>query len=87
MKLVNVMKVDGVDTLAVRTTSAGNQGLFVKILVPEGEPYWLWPTIPAGEVIGCDFTGAPLSSNDVAVNNANIANITAEPEAVLTYAP
>jgi hypothetical protein len=87
MKIVNIGKVDGVDTLMVRTTPAGNQGLFVKILVPEGDPYWLWPTIPSGQVIAADFTGAPLASMDVAVNNANIAAITEDPADVLTYAP
>lgn len=86
MKLVCEKPVNGVDTLMVITTAQGNQGLYVKILVPAGKPYWIWDSVPPGDVIGCDFTGAPIVSSDVAVNNANIAAITAEPEDVLTYA-
>lgn len=86
MKLVCERPVNGVDTLMVITTAQGNQGLYVKILVPAGKPYWIWDSVPAGDVIGCDFTGAPIVSDDVATNNANIAAITAEPEDVLTYA-
>lgn len=67
------------------TTVAGDQGLRVKQLVPDGSPYWAWPSVPSGRVIACDFTNAPLCSQDIAVNNANIGNITIDPMDVLTY--
>lgn len=87
MKLVCERPINGVDTLVVVTTAPGNQGLWVKVIVPAGKPYWIWDNIPAGEVVACDFTGAPIVSDDVATNNANIAAITVEPGDVLTYAP
>lgn len=87
MKLVCERPINGVDTLVVVTTAPGNQGLWVKVIVPAGYPYWIWDSIPTGQVVGCDFTGAPIVSSDVAANNANIAAITVEPEDVLTYAP
>ncbi len=87
MKIVFEREIDGVQTLISAVTAPGNQGYWVKVLVPIGNPYWMWDQIPAGQVIAADFTGAPLSTNDVALNNSNIAAITALPEDVLTYAP
>jgi hypothetical protein len=85
MRLVCWKVILGEDALRVFTTPAGNQGQYVKSIVPVGQPYWIWPSIPAGTVIACDFTAAPLSTASTASNNANIANINTLPEDVLTY--
>ena len=86
LKLICERPINGVDTLVVVTTAPGDQGLWVKVIVPAGKPYWIWDSIPAGTVIAADFTDAPIVSSDVATNNANIAAITADPADVLTYA-
>jgi hypothetical protein len=80
--------VDGVPEtrLITFTTPAGNQGSYVKVLVPLGHPFWWFATIPAGQVVGCDFTDAPAATADAGTNNALIAAITAQPTDVLTYA-
>lgn len=87
MKLVCNKTLNGVTFLAVITTANGNQGLYVKAIAGVGNPYWIWPTIPSGQVIAADFTNAPIVDADPAVNNMNIAAITATPAEVLTYAP
>lgn len=87
MKLVCNKTLNGVTFLAVVTTANGNQGLYVKAIAGVGNPYWIWPSIPAGTVIAADFTNAPIVDADPAVNNTNIAAITATPADVLTYAP
>lgn len=86
MKLVCNKTLNGNTFLAVVTTANGNQGLYVKAIAGVGNPYWIWPSIPAGTVIAADFTNAPIVDADPAVNNANIAAITATPADVLTYA-
>lgn len=91
MKVVCEKTIGGVTQLVSITTPAGNQGAYVSSLVPQGNPFWLWPTIPAGKVIGADFTGAPIASSAATSaqraieNNAAIAEITAEPGDVLTF--
>jgi len=85
MKLVCNKTLNGNTFLAVVTTANGNQGLFVKSIAGVGNPYWIWPSIPTGKVIAADFTNAPIVDADPAVNNVNIAAITATPEEVLTY--
>ncbi|WP_156951957.1 hypothetical protein [Bradyrhizobium sp. WSM1743] len=42
---------------------------------------------PRRDVVGADFTGAPLATSDVQQNAANIAAITAQPQDVLIYDP
>lgn len=87
MKLVCNITYGGVTSLRVVTTANGNQGLYVKAIAGVGNPYWIWPTVPAGTVIAADFTNAPIVDADPIVNNQRIAAITAAPEDVLTYAP
>lgn len=87
MKMVCNITYQGVTSLRVVTTANGNQGLYVKAIAGVGNPYWIWPSIPAGTVIAADFTNAPIVDADPAVNNTNIAAITATPAEVLTYAP
>ena len=86
-KLVFEKEINGETMLLVAATAAGNQGLFVKIIAGVGNKFWWWQTIPAGEVIACDFTNAPTCTDDPAANNTLIEAITATPESVLTYAP
>lgn len=85
MKLVCNKTLNGVTFLAVVTTANGNQGLFVKAIAGVGNPFWIWPSVPAGKVIAADFTNAPIVNTDPAINNTAIAAITATPEEVLTY--
>ena len=85
MKLVCWKVILGEDRLVVITTAAGNQGQYVKTLVGAGNPYWIWPSIPAGKVIGCDFSEAPICSTNITTNNNDIAAITMLPADVLTY--
>ncbi|MCQ1850373.1 hypothetical protein [Neorhizobium galegae] len=87
MKLVCNITYGGVTSLRVVTTANGNQGLYVKAIAGVGNPFWIWPTVPAGKVIAADFTNAPIVDADPIVNNQRIAAITATPEDVLTYAP
>ena len=85
VKVVYEKFIGGSTRLLTVTTAAGDQGLRIKQLVPDGAPYWAWPSIPPGKVIAADFTDAPLCSQDVAVNNTNLGNITVDPATVLTY--
>lgn len=67
------------------TTATGNQGAIVKQLVPVGNPFWWFVSIPSGKVIAADFTDAPIRSDNADTNNASIAAIAVTPEEVLTY--
>jgi hypothetical protein len=85
-KLICEKTVNGVTAVRNITTPAvGNQGSYVKTIVGVGNPFWFFPSIPAGILIGANFTNAPNCSDDVAANNAAIANITVNPADVLTY--
>ena len=86
-KLVCEQNVGGEDILRNVTTAAGAAPALVKTLPGVGKPFWYWPTIPAGTVVACDFTEAPIATNDTAQNAALIAAITKTPQEVLTYAP
>jgi len=87
MKLVCEVTINGEDVVKVITTAnTANQGLLVTIKPGAGKPFWLWPSIPSGSVIGADFTGAPIATSDPVANNALIASITANPADVLIYA-
>lgn len=69
----------------ITTPSTGNQGAYVATLVGAGNPFWAWPSIPSGRVIGADFTDAPIASLDPSENLLLIAGVTANPVDVLTY--
>lgn len=87
-KLICNKTVNGVDAVRNITTPAtGNQGAYVKTIVGVGNPFWFFPSIPAGVIIGADFADAPICSDDPAVNNAAIASISVAPEDVLIYQP
>lgn len=85
-KVIFEKEINGETRLISATTPAGNQGLYVKVLVGAGNKFWWWPSIPAGQLVGCDFTDAPTCTADPTTNNALIAGITAAPEDVLTWA-
>ncbi|WP_316979901.1 hypothetical protein [Shumkonia mesophila] len=88
MKVVCEITIGGVTIIRHYTTAAGvNVGSVLRNIPGVGKPFWAWPTIPAGQVVGADFTGAPVVSSDPAANNAAIAAITALPEDVLIYDP
>lgn len=67
------------------TTTQGGAAVLVKTKPGVGKPYWCWPSVPSGTIIGADFTGAPTASSNTAQNAADIAAITATPEEKLVY--
>lgn len=90
-KLVCEKTLGGVTAVRVFTTVSGAQGAIIKQIVGVGNPYWIWNSIPAGTVIGADFTSAPIADPDVSVNNTNAAPLLAsppsvDPASVLVYA-
>lgn len=88
MKVVCEVTKDGVTQVKSYTTAAGvNVGSVLRVLPGVGKPFWCWDTIPVGNLVGADFTGAPIVSSVIADNNAAIAAITALPEDVLIYDP
>lgn len=86
-KIVCERTINGVDYLLNVTTPPGNQGFYAITIVQPGNKFWYWDSIPAGQIIACDFTDAPTCTADAATNNTLIAGITAAPEDVLTFAP
>jgi hypothetical protein len=84
-KIICEKTVNGVTAVRNITTPAGNQGAFVASIVGAGNAFWWFNSIPAGKLIGADFTGAPIASADAAANNAAIAAISVQPEDVLIY--
>lgn len=86
-KLVCEVVKNGESVVKVVTTSSSiNIGSFVKTLPGIGKPFWYWPSIPAGTVVGADFTNAPVVVSDIQSNNDAVAAITADPSDVLYYA-
>lgn len=86
MKLICEKTINGVTAVRSFTTPAiGNQGLFVKSIAGPGNPFWMWPSVPSGVIIGADFTDAPICTDNATTNNQLIAAITAAPEEVLIY--
>lgn len=85
MKVVYERLLGGQMRLVTATTPAGDQGAYVKSLVGVGNPFWAWPSIPAGRVIGADFNDAPICTDNAADNNVLIDSITVDPSTVLTY--
>jgi hypothetical protein len=85
-KIICEKTINGVTAVRNITTPTGNQGAYVKTIVGVGNPYWWFASIPAGQVIGADFTNAPICSADAATNNTMISQINVQPEDVLIYA-
>ena len=84
MKVVYEKVLAGQLRLVTATTPAGNQGAYVLALVGPGNPFWAWPTIPPGRVIGCDFNDAPICAATAEEVNIQIDSITVNPSDVLT---
>ena len=85
-KLVCEKEVSGEMRLMNITTVTGlNVGSFLKTTPGVGKPFWWWPSIPAGKLVGCDFSAAPIVTDDTETNNAEIAVITTQPSEVLVY--
>lgn len=78
-KVICEKTINGVSRVVNATTPMGNQGEYVISLVGPGNPFWLWPSIPSGRVIGASFEGAPICTDDPDQNNILIAQITAQP--------
>lgn len=85
-KIICEKTINGVTAVRNITTPSGNQGSYVKTIVGEGNPFWWFASIPAGQVIGADFTNAPICTNDATTNNTLISQINTQPEDVLIYA-
>ena len=85
-KIICEKTINGVTAVRNITTPTGNQGAYIKTIVGVGNPYWWFPSIPTGVLIGADFTDAPICSADAAENNVAIAQINAQPADVLIYA-
>lgn len=85
MKVVCEMVINGEAVVKSYTTSAGTAAGVVKTRPGVGQPFWAWPTIPVGTLVGADFTGAPIVSSNTQENQAAIDAITVAPETVLIY--
>ncbi len=79
--------VNGESVIRSYTTAAGTAAAFVKVRPGAGNPFWCWPSVPSGTIIGCDFTNAPIATSSTATNQGLIDAIVATPESVLVYAP
>jgi hypothetical protein len=86
-KLICEKVINGETTLLNATTAAGVVATLVKTTPGVGNPFWYWPSIPAGKVVACDFTDAPIATGDTATNTSLIAAITKTPQEVLIYDP
>lgn len=85
-KLIYPETVGGVDYIRSWTCVPGTEGTIVKTRPGVGKPFWVWPSIPTGQIIAVDMTDAPLATANASTNNESIAAITATPEEKLTYA-
>jgi hypothetical protein len=86
-KIVGETLYNGETVVKVATTLQGTAPYAVRTFPGVGKPFWYWDTVPAGKIVGADFTGAPIATSDVAVNASLIAGITARPQDVLIYDP
>jgi hypothetical protein len=86
-RLVCFVNISGEDQLKVITTLPGAASYLIRSTPGPGKPYWYWDTIPLGNVVGADFTTAPLGNSNAQVNQQNINAITATPQDVLIYDP
>jgi hypothetical protein len=79
--------VNGQETLRNWITTDQMAPFLVARYPGPGKPFWCWPSIPPGKVIGADFTNAPLATASPDQNLLLIQSITTKPEDVLRYAP
>jgi hypothetical protein len=86
-KIVCEITLNGEQVLKSVTTLQGTAPYCVRTTPGVGKPFWYWASIPAGTIVACDFTNAPIASSNVQENAAAIAAITVKPEDVLIYDP
>lgn len=81
MKLVCGVMVNGEEQTRVVTTVSGldNNAKFLRTIPGIGKPFYIFNTLPTG-VIGADFNGAPIVSEDIAVNKQLIEEQLANPQ-------
>jgi len=87
MKVIDEELVNGQTVLRSWTTTDQCAPLLVITHPGVGKPFWAWPTVPPGKIIGADFTNAPIATASLDTNDALIKAITTKPEDVLIYAP
>ena len=85
-KIVCEIEINGEQVVKAVTTTPGTAKFMLRTVPGPGKPFWCWNSIPAGQLIGADFTGAPLASADAEVNQTAIDAITATPQDTLIYA-
>ena len=78
--------VNGEAVIRSYTTAVGTAAAFVKVRPGPGNPFWCWASVPAGTIIGCDFTNAPIATSSTAENQVLIDAISSTPQDVLVYA-
>lgn len=84
-KIICEKTINGVTAVRNITTPTGNQGQYIKTIVGVGNPFWWFPSIPSGQLIGADFTNAPIATADATQNNTLVSQISVQPEDVLIY--
>ena len=83
MKVVFEFTYKGVQSLKVATTvDTMDQGKLVQQIVGVGKPFIAFNYLPAAP-IAADFTGLPVVSSDIAINNQTIADMLADPAAMM----
>jgi hypothetical protein len=85
-KLIYPETVGGIDYIRVLTCVNGVEGTVAKTRPGVGKPFWVWATIPTGQIIAVDMEDAPIATASAAVNTQLVAAITATAEEKLTYA-
>jgi hypothetical protein len=80
MKLVCELLINGEMQTKVITTVSGldANASFVKSKPGVGKPFYMFNTLP-GTVVGADYDGAPIVSEDVAANKRAIEQMLADP--------
>lgn len=86
-KVIYVETIEGVDYIRSWTTTNADTGAALAKYRPgPGKAFWFWSSIPAGQIIGVDMSGAPIAANNTAQNKALIDAITATPAEKLVFA-
>jgi hypothetical protein len=85
-KVICEEEVGGETVIRSYTTTTNGAAAFVKVRPGVGKKFWCWPAVPAGTIIGADFTSAPTATATTLDNQTHIDAITAQPADVLVYA-
>ncbi len=80
--------VNGVEVPKSYTTqNLDTASVGVKVKPGVGKPFWAFNTVPTGQLVGVDMTGAPVATSDWQQNRSLIDAIIVQPEDVLVFAP